>query len=253
MKQTSDNEIPSLYQRRDWAETYDRLRFSNRGGRHVNALEVRFVSEGLADLPRGARILDMASGTGRFALHLARKGYVVTAFDSSREMLKLIGEKAVAENVDIERVEGDVRALPFEDGEFDGACCFRLLWHYDDWPSILGGLITCTRGPVVVDLMNRRSLRRWIRPFALRRAYECHTTEQEAEQLFRRNQWRVLSKQHAFGIPYILYLKFPLLAGILEKLDFWLCRKGYGTLLHYVLCRADSCLDDKAPDATGQK
>jgi demethylmenaquinone methyltransferase/2-methoxy-6-polyprenyl-1,4-benzoquinol methylase len=66
----------------------------------------------------GDRVLDAACGTGDLALADRRAGAVsVTGLDFSREMLERARRKAPT----LEWVEGDLLALPFEDGSFDAA------------------------------------------------------------------------------------------------------------------------------------
>jgi len=63
----------------------------------------------------GDRVLDAACGTGDLAIAAARVGGRVTGLDFSARMLERARRKAP----ELEWVEGDVLALPFEDGSFD--------------------------------------------------------------------------------------------------------------------------------------
>ena len=63
----------------------------------------------------GDRVLDAACGTGDLAVAAARAGGRVTGLDFSERMLERARRKAP----ELEWVEGDVLALPFEDGAFD--------------------------------------------------------------------------------------------------------------------------------------
>ncbi len=63
----------------------------------------------------GDRVLDAACGTGDLAIAAARAGGRVTGLDFSGRML----ERAQRKAPELEWVEGDVLALPFEDGSFD--------------------------------------------------------------------------------------------------------------------------------------
>ncbi len=65
----------------------------------------------------GDRVLDACCGTGDLALEARRQGGVVTGLDFSERMLERARRKAPA----LEWVQGDVLALPFEDGAFDAA------------------------------------------------------------------------------------------------------------------------------------
>jgi demethylmenaquinone methyltransferase/2-methoxy-6-polyprenyl-1,4-benzoquinol methylase len=65
----------------------------------------------------GDRVLDSCSGTGDLALAGARAGGRVTGLDFSERML----ERARRKSGEIEWVQGDALALPFEDASFDSA------------------------------------------------------------------------------------------------------------------------------------
>lgn len=232
---SSDAEIKSIYQREDVAGGYDQKRFQNRGGQYINRLELEFVSGQLSTLPNDARVLDIATGTGRFALTLSAKGFAVTAVDGSPEMLNLVAQKAAATGQEVVCKEGDVRNLPFESERFDGACCFRLLWHYDDWQAIVTHIMEFCDGPFVFDLMNQRSLRKLVKPFADKVAYQSLTSEKEARSFFAQCGYKILHKEQAFAFPYIVYLKLPFLTALLAPIDRWLCRLGLGTMLYYTI------------------
>jgi demethylmenaquinone methyltransferase / 2-methoxy-6-polyprenyl-1,4-benzoquinol methylase len=70
-----------------------------------------------AVVERGDRVLDACCGTGDLAVAAATAGGKVTGLDFSLPMLERAREKAP----EIEWVEGDALALPFEDGTFDAA------------------------------------------------------------------------------------------------------------------------------------
>lgn len=65
----------------------------------------------------GDRVLDACSGTGDLAVAALRAGGRVTGLDFSERMLERAGRKGP----EVEWVQGDALALPFEDGSFDAA------------------------------------------------------------------------------------------------------------------------------------
>jgi len=67
----------------------------------------------------GQRVLDVATGTGNVALRAAEAGASVVALDLSPA--NLVAGRASAEELglELEWVEGDAEALPFEDASFD--------------------------------------------------------------------------------------------------------------------------------------
>jgi SAM-dependent methyltransferase len=71
------------------------------------------------DLGPGMRVLDVAAGTGNASLPAAARGAEVTASDLTPELLDAGRRRAEAEGLELEWVEADAEALPFEDGSFD--------------------------------------------------------------------------------------------------------------------------------------
>jgi SAM-dependent methyltransferase len=69
----------------------------------------------------GQEVLDVGAGTGNFAIACAREGASVVASDLSPAMVERGRARTDAEGYDVEWVEADAEALPFEDGRFDCA------------------------------------------------------------------------------------------------------------------------------------
>lgn len=68
-------------------------------------------------------VLDVACGEGTFAVAMAKKGLQVTGVDLSPQMLQFARERAERENVKVEFLLQDMRALSFEE-RFDLATCW---------------------------------------------------------------------------------------------------------------------------------
>lgn len=75
----------------------------------------------LAQLKRGERVVDLATGTGNAALLAAAAGALVTGVDTAPRLIDVAGRRAVAASVEASFVVADVQALPFDDGAFDVA------------------------------------------------------------------------------------------------------------------------------------
>jgi 2-polyprenyl-3-methyl-5-hydroxy-6-metoxy-1,4-benzoquinol methylase len=74
---------------------------------------------GRLPIEAGARVLDVACGTGNTALPLARRGAVVTGVDIATNLLEQARERAAAEGLAITFDAGDAEGLPYEAGSFD--------------------------------------------------------------------------------------------------------------------------------------
>lgn len=132
------------------ASSFDAKRFGGPIGAMLLLDQERVLAEFLGDVS-GLRILDMATGTGRAALALARRGAVVTGADASPEMLSVARVRAADAGLAIEFVEGDAHALTFADRAFDEVVCLRMLMHVPDWRQALAELCRVTRHRLVFD------------------------------------------------------------------------------------------------------
>lgn len=67
----------------------------------------------------GARVLDLACGTGQLALPLARAGARVTGIDIAEPQISKARARATAEGLDIRFEVGDAEDISHDDGAFD--------------------------------------------------------------------------------------------------------------------------------------
>ena len=67
----------------------------------------------------GTRMLDLACGAGQLSVMAARLGAIVTGLDLAPNSIEQARARAVAENLNIDFVEGDVESLPYPDASFD--------------------------------------------------------------------------------------------------------------------------------------
>jgi len=85
----------------------------------------QFIAPGAAEfierlqLAPGARVLDVACGTGNSSFPAARAGAIVTGVDIAPNLLTTARNRALANRVQIKFDEGDVEALPYDDCAFD--------------------------------------------------------------------------------------------------------------------------------------
>jgi 2-polyprenyl-3-methyl-5-hydroxy-6-metoxy-1,4-benzoquinol methylase len=122
------------------------------------SLEVEFIASALAR-PRGAAILDLACGTGRHALGMARRGYEMTGLDFNADYLAVAAREAAGQGLSVRWMAGDMRALQF-DREFDGVYCyFTSFGYYTDAENedVLRRMVQALRpgGRLLLDMANR--------------------------------------------------------------------------------------------------
>ncbi len=72
-----------------------------------------------AGIEPGMEVLDVACGAGNATIPAATRGGRVTGLDFSPGLLATARECGAAAGVDVEWIEGDAQALPFEDHRFD--------------------------------------------------------------------------------------------------------------------------------------
>ena len=83
-------------------------------------------------LEAGAAVLDLACGHGRIANRLAERGARVTGLDRSAVFLARARADAAERGVEVEYVEGDMRAIPWQ-GRFDAVLCwFTAFGYFED-------------------------------------------------------------------------------------------------------------------------
>ncbi|MPY88677.1 MAG: methyltransferase domain-containing protein [Luteitalea sp.] len=154
--------------------------------RKIRVMEPWLERAGITPNPR-ARVLDMGCGQGWYACQLARLGYRVTAFDTSRDQIAQARAYAAKLGVDVDFQVLDAASLPFRDNSFDAAYAINVLHH-------------------IIDLGARQQaldeIVRVLRPGALFFLHEINT----ANPLFRL---------------YMGYV-FPLLCDIDEGIERWI-------------------------------
>ena len=125
---------------------YSRLAADYDAARANEAVDREFWLSGLKDLGHlasGERILDLGSGTGRFARLLAEFAPVV-ALDASEEMLARSKEKG-----DFARVRADAHRLPFRNDAFDATVLMMVLHQLSDYPAALREVARVSRRAVI--------------------------------------------------------------------------------------------------------
>jgi SAM-dependent methyltransferase len=93
----------------------------------------------------GQRVLDVAAGSGAFALRAALCGAEVVAVDFAPGMVELLRELADDQGLPMRVEQMDGQALEFADGEFDAACSMFGLMFFADLDRGLRELARVTR------------------------------------------------------------------------------------------------------------
>ena len=136
--------------------------------------EVEFLSHALRLGSERRRLLDVPCGDGRHAVGLAQRGHAVTGIDIAVDNEARVRQLAIAADLAIDFVLGDMRNLP-DRPAFDGAYCFGNSFGYFPRPETTSFLVAlaktlspsarfvidtaCAAESILLDL-NRQS---WVR------------------------------------------------------------------------------------------
>ena len=109
-------------------------------------------------------VLDVPCGHGRLANRLASRGLSVTGLDSSKLFLDVARKDAADRGVEVEYVEGDLRAIPWE-GRFDTLLnWFTSFGYFDDDANreVLAGFRRALKpgGKLLLETINRERVLR---------------------------------------------------------------------------------------------
>lgn len=93
---------------KDWFNTEEYLNVYKHRNEADAEDHIKLILDNVS-IPGDARILDMACGSGRHAILLARKKYNVTAVDLSENLLSIAKQTAEEDNLTINFVHSDIR------------------------------------------------------------------------------------------------------------------------------------------------
>lgn len=93
---------------KEWFNTSEYLDVYKHRNENEAEDHIEFILKNVSVKP-GAKILDMACGTGRHAIILARNKYDVTAVDLSEKLLSVAKQSAEEEHLSIKFIHSDIR------------------------------------------------------------------------------------------------------------------------------------------------
>lgn len=117
----------TTYQDKRVAESYDEVRFTSVHGKYLDELEKQATRHLMRRVDKPSLVLDLASGTGRFAKLALDEGNRVVAADISLELLKISSQR-LGNHQDLKGfVLCDAEKLPFKGGAFDCVIAIRFM------------------------------------------------------------------------------------------------------------------------------
>ena len=142
------------------AKQYNARRFTTKQGLAFASLELGELERVVAQVPRGAYVLEVGCGTGRFSLYLGNHGYRIRAVDPSSEMIRIASEKSVEfDNVTFAQEEG--ASLSTSDSTYDLAFSIRVTNQTESEVYALRMIremirVTKPGGLVLVEFVNKQ-------------------------------------------------------------------------------------------------
>jgi ubiquinone/menaquinone biosynthesis C-methylase UbiE len=118
-------------------------------------------------VPAGGKVLDIGTGPGFVATEIARllpgDGCRVVGLDLSRAMLAVAAENARREGLDGTLIwhEGDAKAMPFEDDEFDFVVSSGSLHHWEEPVVVFDEIARVLKDDGQCIVRDSKRLQRW--------------------------------------------------------------------------------------------
>lgn len=130
--------------------------------------EVDFLIEALS-LKGTEVLLDLACGGGRHSLELARRGFTVVGLDAAARVIAHARARAEEEDLSVELVTGDMRALPYE-GRFDAILVMNSSVGFFDDETNAAVIAGCARalapgGRLLLQCINPYQVSAYLRDF----------------------------------------------------------------------------------------
>ncbi|MFP4000565.1 MAG: class I SAM-dependent methyltransferase [Thermoplasmata archaeon] len=197
------------YREEEIADSYDENRFT--GGGEILDFKEKEMLLSLVE-PKNKIILDIATGTGRFAELLERQGGKVIGVDASKEMLT---------HNRVECIQGDALNLPFKDDSFDITISMRFfhLLETEDIEDFIVEVARVSREKFVFETLHPMSLRMMYQ-WALPQNSSLYSNSLLKDKFDEIPDVKEVNYQEKFIIPYGIYQILPLDIGkTLNRLD----------------------------------
>jgi len=207
----ADHYSYKVYRDPAMARSFDEKRFGGPIGEILASTQARVITNFIGRV-QGRRILDVGTGTGRAALFLAGGGGIVTAIDTSEDMLDVAREQAAAQSIAVAFQPGDAHALKFSDRSFDVVVSLRVLMHTPDWRQVIAEMCRVADQLVIFDYPSRRSAALlqaagravWQRLGGKTEAYRVFSHAEITRELTK-NQYRIRSVHRQFVLPIAVH------------------------------------------------
>lgn len=206
------------------ASGYDKTRFGNYGSKYVDDVEKRTILKVL----KGNSVLELGTGTARYGLFLANKGFNFIGIDIAEKMLLKSKEKAEESNTKISLIQMDAENLAFSEISFDNVICIHTFQYFLHPLKVLKEAFSVLKpggrcifsfesvNPLLIRLIVNTGLKTKINPHVNQVFYFDH----EVANLFEKTGFKILHKVMLFSFPFSFYRHLPdFLMKFLTKFD----------------------------------
>lgn len=182
------------------AQNYDAERKDSADWTNENII----IEDFMAHIPRGASVIDIPVGTGRFMEFYKRHQLVPTGFDISGDMLAAAREAATRSGVDAKLQMGDIRKIGAPDKSFEAGLCIRFVnWiDFEGFQGAIAELDRVVRSILIVTVRVQHTphtlfekLRQRWKTFSRRNAKLHLHNEDAVEAVFKAHGFRIADKR----------------------------------------------------------
>jgi ubiquinone/menaquinone biosynthesis C-methylase UbiE len=182
-----------------------------------------YARESKRHLVDNANVLEVAPGPGYFSIELAKMGnYKITGMDISADFVNICKINAQRENVNINFVQGNVSAMPFDDGVYDFIFCSAAFKNFKEPVIALREMcrVLKTGGIVLIVDMNhdvskeklaeeaakisKTGFERWFMKNSFKRLSKGAYSKNELENFIKETSFKKSEKE--MGIGFYIYL-----------------------------------------------
>ena len=226
------------------ADVYNARRFESKVGQYYLEVERIKILKNL----KPSKVLELGTGTGRYAVFLARHGFDYTGIDITPPMMGIARRKAKKAGVVLDLRVMDAHELDFEDATFDSVFCDRTFKFFHDPIKVLkevhrvlklgGRIVIDTEAKMlfgklpiakIFDVLNRYVISNHFsfkNPFPI--PQKCYS-KKEMDKMFKKVGFRVLKNMKILSFPPLLvHMLPPSLLIVLSKYEIELEKELLG-------------------------
>lgn len=234
--------IKNFYRDEDTVNTYDKKRFSSRGGKYINDTELKSLIEGLEVYIADSKLIDLATGTGRVTKKLLEfDPKKIIAVDSSEEMLATLNKIASDK---VQPLYSLAEKMPLPDKSYDGLFSLRLMEHLDEkrLNLVLREVNRVLKKGAFLSFntVNNLSLDALLlKLFGPSSSMVFPISSNKVKELVVKNGFKIVTKKNKFFLPRGIFSKSPgLLIPLLTKLENFVNRKPLSFFSSHIVWHA---------------